>query len=50
MLLCSKTEEFDGNKTFDFYSSSIKAVSNIFKQTETKLKASLLIFYIIEKV
>ena len=42
MLLCSKTEESFRNKTFDFYPSAIMAVSNIFKQTETKLIASLL--------
>ena len=42
MLLCSKPKEAYRNETFDFYSSSITAVSYIFKQTETKLIASLL--------
>ena len=32
MLLSSKTDESDENKTFEFYSSYITVVSNIFKQ------------------
>ena len=42
MFLCSKPEEVYRNEIFYFYSSSITAVSNIFKQTETKLIVSLL--------
>ena len=33
MLLSSKNEETDGNKTFEVYSSYIMVDSNVFKQT-----------------
>ena len=35
MLLSSKAEKSDGNKTFEVYSSFITVASNIFKQTKT---------------
>ena len=35
MLLSSKNDESDGNKTFKVYSSYITVASNIFKQTKT---------------
>ena len=34
MLLCRKNEESYQKKTFEFYSSQITVVSNIFKQTK----------------
>ena len=37
MLLSSKNDETDGNKTFEVYSSYITVASNIFKQTKTQL-------------
>ena len=47
MLLNSKTDEFDGNKTFEVYFSCITVASNMFNQTKTlidKLKGSMLWF------
>ena len=35
MLLSSKNDESDGNKTFEVYSSYFMVASNIFKQTKT---------------
>ena len=35
MLLSSKNDESDGNKTFEVYSSYITVARNIFKQTIT---------------
>ena len=35
MLLSSKNDEPDENKTFEDYSSYITVASNIFKQTKT---------------
>ena len=35
MLLSSKNDESDGNKTFEVYSSYITEASKIFKQTKT---------------
>ena len=35
MLLSSKNDESDGNKTFEVYSSYITVASSIFKQTKT---------------
>ena len=46
MLLSSKNEESDGNKTFAVYSSYIMLASNIFKQTKTLI---CVIVYIVEK-
>ena len=37
MLLSSKNDESDGNKTFEFCSSYITVTSDIFKQTKTLL-------------
>ena len=47
MLLSSKNDEFDGNKTFEVYSSNIMLASNIFKETETLI---FVMVYIVEKV
>ena len=41
MLLSSKNDESDGNKTFEVYSSYIKVASNIFKQTKTLIVRAL---------
>ena len=46
MLLSSKFDESDGNKTFEVYSSYITVASNIVKQTE----GFCVMVYIIEKV
>ena len=35
ILLSSKNDEPDGNKTFEVYSSYITVASNIFKETKT---------------
>ena len=35
MLLSSKNDESDGNKTFEAYFSCITEASNIFKKTKT---------------
>ena len=35
ILLSSKNDEYDGNKTFEVYSSYIMVASNIFKETKT---------------
>ena len=35
MLLSSTNEEFDGNKTFEVYSSYITVARNIFKQIKS---------------
>ena len=40
MLLSSKNDEFDGNKTFEVYSSYITVASNIFKHTKTLIDKS----------
>ena len=41
MLLSSKNDKFDGNKTFEVYSSYITVASNIFKQTKSLLIRAL---------
>ena len=46
MLLSSKNDESDGNKTFEIY-SYITLASNIFKQTKTLI---CVMVYIVEKV
>ena len=40
MLLSSKSDESDGNKTFEVYSSYIMVASNSFKQTKTLISKS----------
>ena len=52
MVLSSKNDESDGNKTFEVYSSYILVASNIFKQTKTLIdKGSVLWFILyVEKV
>ena len=47
MLLSSKNDESDGNKTFEVYFSYITLASNIFKQTKTLI---CVMVYIVEKV
>ena len=47
MLLSSKNDESDGNKTFEVYSSYITLASNIFKQAKTLI---CVMVYIVEKV
>ena len=47
MLLSSKNDESDGNKTFEVYSSYITLASYIFKQTKTLI---CVIVYIVEKL
>ena len=47
MLLSSKTDESDGIKTFEVYSSYITLAGNIFKQTKTLI---CVMVYIVEKV
>ena len=46
MLLSSKNDQSDGNKTFEVYSSYITLASNIFKQTKTFIFG---LVYILEK-
>ena len=41
MLLSSKNDVSDGNKTFKVYSSYITVASNIFKQTKTLIVMAL---------
>ena len=41
MLLRSKNDESDGNKTFEAYFSYIEVASNIFKQTKTLIDRAL---------
>ena len=41
MLLSSKNDEFDGNETFEVYSSYITVASKIFKQARTLLIRAL---------
>ena len=47
MLLSSKNDESDGNKTFEVHFSYITLASNIFKQTKTLI---CVMVYIVEKV
>ena len=45
MLLSSKNDESDGNKTSEVHSSYITVASNIFNQTKTLIdKGSVLLF------
>ena len=45
MLLRSKKIEFEGNKTFEIYSSYITLASNIFKQTQTLIDKGSVIWF-----
>ena len=47
MLLSSKNDESDGNKTFAVYSSYTTLASNFFKQTKT---LTCVMVYIVEKL
>ena len=49
MLLSSKNDESDGNKTFEVCSAYITVASNTFKQTKTLIDKGSVV-YIIEKV
>ena len=46
MLLSSKKEESDGNKTFEVYSSNIIVASNIFKQTKPLIDKSSVLWFV----
>ena len=46
MLLSSKKDESDGNRTFEVYSSSIMVASNIFNQTKTLIDKGSVIWFI----
>ena len=47
MLLSSKNEESDGNKTFEGFSSNITVASNIFKQTKTLIDKCSVLWFIL---
>ena len=49
MLLSSKTDESDGNKTFGVYSCYITVASNIFKQTRTLIDKGSVLWFISRK-
>ena len=46
MLLSSKNDDSDQNKTFEVYSSYITVASNIFKQTKTLTDKSSVLWFI----
>ena len=46
MLLSSKNDESDGNKTFEVYSFYITVASNIFKQTKALIDKGSVIWCI----
>ena len=46
MLLSSKNDESDGNKTFEAYFSYITVSSNIFKQTKTLFDKGSVLWFI----
>ena len=46
MLLSSKHDESDGNKTFEVYSSYITVASYIFKQTTTLIDKGSVLWFI----
>ena len=46
MLLSSKNDESDGNKTFGVYSSYIMVNSNIFKQTKLLIDKGSVLWFI----
>ena len=50
MLLSSKNEESDGNKTLDVYTSYITVASYIFKQTKTFIDKGSVLWCIAEIV
>ena len=49
MLLSSKNDESDGNKTFEVYSSYITVASNIFKQRKTLIYKGSVLWFIPKK-
>ena len=46
MLLSSKNDKVDGNKTFEVYSSNILVASYIFKQTQTLIDRGYVLWFI----
>ena len=46
MLLISKNDESDENKTFEVYSSYIMVASNIFKQTKSFIDKGSVLWFI----
>ena len=46
MLLSSKNDESDGNKTFKVYSSYTTVASSIFKQTKTLIDKGSMLWFI----
>ena len=46
MLLSSKNDESDGNKTFEVYSSDITVASNIFKPTKSLIDKGSVLWFI----
>ena len=46
MLLSSKNDESDGNKSFEVYSSYITIASSIFKQTKTLIDKGFVLWLI----
>ena len=49
MLLSSKNDESDGNKTFEVYSSYITVASNIFNQRKTLIYKGSVLWFIPKK-
>ena len=49
MLLSSKNDESDGNKTFEVYSSYIMEASKIFKQTKTLIEKGSVLWFMLWK-
>ena len=49
MLLSSKNDESDGNKTFEVNSSYNTVASNIFKQTKTLIVKGSVLWFISKK-
>ena len=48
MVVSSKNDESDGNKTFEVYSSHILVASNIFKQTKTLIDKGSVLWFILK--
>ena len=46
MLLSSKNDESDGNKTFEIYSSYITIARNIFKQANSLIDKGSVLWFI----
>ena len=49
MLLSSKNEESDGNKTLEVYTSYITVASYIFKQTKTFIDKGSVLWFVSQK-